>query len=77
MSQPAPNTHGSTRHEDPAIRLLEKALLVAPEDWETRAYLLRHSIAAGDWARARALLTAAPCPASAEDDLLAQAKVEA
>ncbi len=77
MSQPTPNPHGFPRQDDPAIRLLEKALLAGPEDWETRGYLLRHSIAAGNWAHARALLTAAPCPASTEDDLLAQAKVEA
>lgn len=79
MSEPAsnPQNSGSLRQDDPAIRLLEKALLAAPEDWETRGYLLRHSIAASDWARARALLSAAPCPPAAEDDLLAQAKIEA
>ena len=71
---PSPN---SAKNDNLAIRLLERALLAAPEDWETRGYLLRHAIAAGDWAHARALLKAAPSLPLEEEDLLTKARVEA
>ncbi|MFM7805729.1 MAG: AAA family ATPase, partial [Verrucomicrobiota bacterium] len=69
--QPAPTIDGIAR------RLLEKALRADPGDWETRGFLLRHSIATGDWTRARELLSGATLPPESEDDLLAKARVEA
>lgn len=69
--QPAPTIDGIAR------RLLEKALRADPGDWETRGFLLRHSIATGDWTRARELLSGATRPPESEDNLLAKARVEA
>jgi SpoVK/Ycf46/Vps4 family AAA+-type ATPase len=69
--RPAPTIDGT------ALRLLEKALRADPGDWETRGFLLRHSIATGDWTRARELLSGATRPPESEDDLLAKARVEA
>ena len=69
--RPAPTIDGTAR------RLLEKALRADPADWETRGFLLRHSIETGDWTRARELLSGATRPPESEDDLLAKARVEA
>ena len=63
--------------DEKALKLLQKALLVAPEDWETRAYLLEHYVAARDFSRARTCLAEAPRPPESEADLLLKARVEA
>lgn len=63
--------------DEKALKLLRKALLIAPDDWETRGYLLSHFAAVRDWAQARTCLAEAPNPPSTEDDLLLKARVEA
>jgi transitional endoplasmic reticulum ATPase len=63
--------------DEKALKLLQKALRAAPEDWETRGYLIGHYVAVRDWSRARTCLAEAPSPPTAEDDVLLQARVEA
>ena len=45
---------------DQTLKLLEKALRISPEDWETRAHLIEASLEQSDPARAEELLRAAP-----------------
>ena len=56
-------------------KLLEKALLVSPDDWETRAHLVLHYLEAGAPQRAEVLLQASPAPARTEDHRLLAARV--
>ncbi len=58
------------------LRLLEKALLTTPGDWETRAHLIDEYLAAGNALRAAELLLAAPEIPGAEADQLRKARVE-
>jgi SpoVK/Ycf46/Vps4 family AAA+-type ATPase len=58
------------------FKLLEKALLASPGDWETRAHLIDLCLAAGQAPRAAALLQAAPDVPNTEPDLLRKARVE-
>jgi len=58
------------------LKLLEKALLASPGDWETRAHLIDEYLAAGQPQRAAQLLTAAPEIPDTEADALRQAQVE-
>ena len=58
------------------LRLLEKALTVSPEDWETRAGLLGNLLAAGRSERAAEILRAAPAVPVEEAAQLLKAEVE-
>jgi thioredoxin-like negative regulator of GroEL len=58
------------------LKLLEKALLVSPGDWETRAHLIDEYLAAGQSQRAAQLLQAAPEIPDTETDALRKARVE-
>src|SRR4051812_29937067 len=58
------------------LKLLEKALLAAPDDWETRAHLVEHFVRVGALERAEALLGAAPRDAATEEEILCQARAE-
>jgi transitional endoplasmic reticulum ATPase len=58
------------------FKLLEKALLASPDDWETRAHLIDEYLAAGQAQRAALLLQAAPQIPDTEPDALRKAKVE-
>jgi transitional endoplasmic reticulum ATPase len=58
------------------LKLLEKALLASPGDWETRAHLIDEYLAVGQARRAVQLLQAAPEIPDTEVDLLRKAKVE-
>jgi transitional endoplasmic reticulum ATPase len=58
------------------LKLLEKALLATPEDWETRAHLAEQYLAMGRPLRAAELLLAAPKIPGTETDLLLKARVE-
>lgn len=58
------------------FKLLEKALLVSPGDWDTRAYLIDEYLACGEAERAAALLEAAPEIPSSEVNALRKAKIE-
>ena len=58
------------------LKLLEKALAVSPEDWETRAHLLDEYIAAGRWDRAAELLNTAPAIPDTEEAALRKARVQ-
>jgi tetratricopeptide (TPR) repeat protein len=58
------------------FKLLEKALLAAPGDWETRAHLIDEYLAAGQAQRAAQLLQAAPEIPDTEADALRKARVE-
>jgi transitional endoplasmic reticulum ATPase len=58
------------------LKLLEKALLVSPGDWETRAHLINEYLAAGQPQRAAQLLQAAPEIPDGEADMLLKARVE-
>ena len=62
---------------DQTRKLLEKALQVSPEDWETRAHLVEGCLAAGQGARASEILRAAPAIPDTEDAQLLKAAVEA
>jgi AAA+ superfamily predicted ATPase len=61
---------------DQTLKLLEKALLASPGDWETRAHLIDEYLAAGHAARAAELLHAAPEIPDTEPDALRKARVE-
>jgi tetratricopeptide (TPR) repeat protein len=58
------------------FKLLEKALLAAPSDWETRAHLIGEYLATGQAQRAAQLLKAAPEIPDTEADALLKARVE-
>jgi transitional endoplasmic reticulum ATPase len=58
------------------LKLLEKALLSSPGDWETRAHLIDEYLAVGQAQRAAQLLQAAPEIPDTEADSLRKAKVE-
>ena len=58
------------------VKLLEKALSLSADDWETRGHLIGHYLAAGDVPRAGALLQQAPAAPETEADLLLKARVE-
>ena len=58
------------------FKLLEKALLLSPADWETRAYLIDACLDAGQPQRAVELLKAAPEVPDTEADALRKARVE-
>src|ERR1700678_2707161 len=58
------------------LKLLEKALLASPGDWETRAHLIDEYLAAGQAQRAAQLLQAAPEIPDTEEDALRKARVE-
>jgi AAA+ superfamily predicted ATPase len=58
------------------LKLLEKALLASPGDWETRAHLIDEYLAAGQASRAAQLLQAAPEIPDTEADALCKARVE-
>jgi transitional endoplasmic reticulum ATPase len=73
----SPSAGSGAPLDDKAVKLLQKALLAAPADWETRGYLVRHYIAARNWETARTCLAEAPTPPETEEDWLAQARVEA
>ncbi len=58
------------------FKLLEKALLAAPGDWETRSHLIDEYLASGQAQRAAELLLAAPEIPGTEIDALRKARVE-
>jgi AAA+ superfamily predicted ATPase len=58
------------------LKLLEKALLASPGDWETRAHLIDEYLAAGRAPRAAQLLQTAPEIPDTEADALRKARVE-
>ena len=61
---------------DQTLRLLEKALQVSPEDWETRAHVVGSYLAARQGARAAEVLRGAPQIPATEAALLLKARVE-
>ena len=61
---------------DQTLRLLEKALAVSPDDWETRAGLLEALLAAGRTDRALEILRATPMVPDDEPAGLLKAEVE-
>ena len=61
---------------DQTLKLLEKALLVSPEDWETRAYVIESYLAAGQAPHAAEVLRSAPTPPTTEAAQLLKARVE-
>ncbi len=58
------------------LRLLEKALLASPDDWETRAHLIDEYSAASQPHKADALIKAAPQIPDTEADALRIARVQ-
>ena len=61
---------------DQTLRLLERALQVSPDDWETRAHLLETLLDGGQPARAADILRAAPEVPATEPAGLLKARVE-
>ena len=61
---------------DQTLRLLERALQVSPNDWETRAHLLETLLDGGQPARAADILRAAPEVPETESAGLLKARVE-
>ena len=61
---------------DQTRKLLERALQISPEDWETRAHLLESDLAARQVARAAETLRAAPAIPATEEAQLLKAAVE-
>jgi len=61
---------------DPALKLLEKALVASPGDWEIRSHLIRQYLAAGHAARAAELLHSAPVIPEGEENALLKARVQ-
>jgi SpoVK/Ycf46/Vps4 family AAA+-type ATPase len=59
-----------------SLKLLEKALLASPGDWETRAYLIDQYLALGNAPRAAELLREALAIPDTEGDALRKARVE-
>ena len=62
--------------DEQTFRLLEKALLASPEDWETRAHLMDRYLAAGQPHKADALLKTAPLLPDTEPDSLRIARIQ-
>jgi transitional endoplasmic reticulum ATPase len=58
------------------LKILEKALMVSPDDWETRAHLIDAYLAAAQPDRAAHLLESAPRIPDTEVDALRKARVE-
>lgn len=58
------------------LKLLEKALLATPDDWETRAHLAEQYLVAGKAQRAAELLKCAPNIPESEDAGLLKARIE-
>jgi SpoVK/Ycf46/Vps4 family AAA+-type ATPase len=58
------------------LKLLEKALLATPDDWETRAHVIDQYLAAGKAQRAAELLKSAPNIPESEDASLLKARIE-
>src|SRR5260221_7718102 len=58
------------------FKLLERALLASPDDWETRAHLIDHYLATGQPHKADALLKSAPELPDTEPDALRIARVQ-
>jgi SpoVK/Ycf46/Vps4 family AAA+-type ATPase len=61
---------------DITLKLLEKALLASPADWETRGHLIDQYLATGKVQRAAELLKGAPIIPDSEDAGLLKARVE-
>jgi len=61
---------------DVTLKLLEKALLATPDDWETRAHLTDHYLSIGKCHRAAELLKTAPAIPETEEGYLLKARVE-
>ncbi len=61
---------------DKTLKLLEKALLASPGDWETRAHLIDEYLAGGQPQRAAELLRAAPQVPDDEENALRKARVQ-
>ena len=61
---------------DLTLKLLEKALIASPGDWEIRSHLIDECLASGQAARAGALLQAAPAIPDTEEDALRVARVQ-
>jgi transitional endoplasmic reticulum ATPase len=59
------------------LQLLERALAVSPEDWETRAHLMTLLAESGGFARAAELLRTAPAIPGTEDAQLLKARIQA
>lgn len=60
---------------DPGLKLLEKALIATPDDWEIRSHLISHYLASGDAGRAAELLGSAPAIPEGEEHALLKARV--
>jgi transitional endoplasmic reticulum ATPase len=58
------------------LKLLEKALLASPDDWETRAHVIDQYLAAGKAQRAAELLKSAANIPESEDASLLKARIE-
>lgn len=58
------------------LKLLEKALLASPGDWETRLHLAEQYLAGGNLQRAGELLHAAPVAPATEEEALRKAQIE-
>jgi SpoVK/Ycf46/Vps4 family AAA+-type ATPase len=58
------------------LKLLEKALLATPDDWETRAHVIDQYLAAGKAQRAAELLKSAPNIPESDDASLLKARIE-
>jgi SpoVK/Ycf46/Vps4 family AAA+-type ATPase len=61
---------------DPSLKLLEKALLASPDDWEIRSHLINHYLASGRAARAAELIESAPSIPDGEENALLKARVQ-
>ena len=61
---------------DPGLKLLEKALVASPEDWEIRSHLISHYLSTGAPGRAAELLGGAPSIPEGEDNALLKARVQ-
>ena len=61
---------------DLTLKLLEKALLATPGDWETRSHLIEQYLAKGNAQRACEILNAAPSVPDSEEGGLLKARVE-
>jgi SpoVK/Ycf46/Vps4 family AAA+-type ATPase len=60
---------------DPALKLLERALLTSPGDWEIRSHLIKQYLAAHEATHALELLNAAPAIPAGEENALLKARV--
>lgn len=76
-SGPADRERADGRLDDKTVKLLQKALAISPEDWETRAHLLAHFLATRQIDAAKSCFAAAPTPPGSEAEVLLQARLEA